>query len=140
MTPGALKNGGWQPPVSVQAAARRLFAEVIPNLETLAGDYRVDTDVLDDEIYRLFCAHLRENVGALAAAVAATDEKATRAFAHSLEGMGGTMGFPEISAVGTALSRSARAGEWPICRLLHERLELWLQTAEAAARSGEPPP
>ena len=136
MTPGCQRNGSWQPPVAARAAASSLFAGVIPNLSAVADGYRVNVDMLDEEIYRMFCEHMRESLGGLATALAAGDETATRGHAHSFEGMGGTMGFPEISAVGVALSRSARAGDWQVCRAIHERLAQWLQVAEATGQTG----
>ena len=60
------------------------------------------------------------------------EEAVTRNLAHSLEGMGGTMGFPEVSVAAAAISRAARAHDWDRCRLLQERLHQWHQVAEAS--------
>lgn len=137
MTLDPANPGFWQPPAVARAAACTCFEDLIPDLKELANGYRVNVDVLDEEIYRLFCAHMRESLGGLACALAASDEMATRGYAHSFEGMGGTMGFPEISAVGVVLSRSARTGDWRLGRTLHARLEQWLRVAEAAEPAGD---
>ena len=137
MTPESQKNGSWQPPAAAQAAAYELFKGVIPDLKQLATGYRVGIEMVDNEIYALFCHHMREILEGLAAALAGTDERATRAYAHSIEGMGGSLGFPEISVAGAALSRSAQTGGWQDCQIIHKRLEQWLWVAEAGTRTGD---
>lgn len=130
MTHAHTGSGTWQPPAAASEAAHTLFQDVIPDLAAVAADYRVSLDVLDADIFAAFCAHFREILSGLATAVAASDEATTRGYAHSLEGMGGTVGFPELSAVGVALSRAAKTGAWPVCRILCERLEQWRQVVE----------
>ena len=131
------RHTSWTPPERARKAACDLFEGLIPDLKELANGYRVNVEVLDAEIYTMFCAHVRELLEGLATALAAADVTATRGYAHSFEGMGGTMGFPEVSAAGVALSRSAQLGDWQVCRDLYERLGQWLHVAEAANLTGD---
>ena len=140
MTQNCQTEGPWRAPAAARTAAWDLLADVIPDLKTLADEYRVSIDVLDEEVYGVFRGHLRQSLAGLAAALAGCDERAAREYAHSFEGTGGTMGFPEISAAGVALSRAAQAGEWQVCRVIHERLEQWLRVAEAAVQTAEGTP
>jgi len=110
------------------AAARDLFIGLLPDIVERADEFRVDTDVIDAEILDLFTEKMRVTAITLAAACARHDEQAIRDKGHSLEGMGGTMGFAEISVVGRELSRAARAQEWDRCAALAERLSRWTDT------------
>jgi hypothetical protein len=108
-----------------EVAARDLFVDLIPDIAVRAADYRVSLDVIDDDIYGLFTEQIRDLTGTLTAACARRDELAIRKSGHSLTGLGGTMGFPEISVVGGELSRGAREHNWDLCTGLTERLSRW---------------
>jgi len=88
--------------------------------------YRMTSEPVDEELRQLVLEQITEQLRALIHAVPHGDEMATRAAAHVLKGIGGTVGLPEISAVGECLSEAARAGDWPRCRAFYERLASWL--------------
>ena len=71
---------------------------------------------------------MRTTADALTVACARHDTQVVRDKAHSLEGMGGTLGFPEISVVGRELSSAARASQWERCTAFAERLSRWVDT------------
>ena len=50
--------------------------------------------------------------------------------AHSIKGMGGTLGFPEISVVGQEIEIKAMAGFPDEVQSLVEALSRWLTTLE----------
>lgn len=129
--------GCWTPPREAIEAARAIFAEIIPNLADASAEYRVSTEVLDEEVYQMFRDHLRELAATLDGAVAGGDEKGARAVAHSLVGMGGSMDLPELSVAGAVLSAAARAQDWNRCRALGDRLVRWL---DATGRVAAPLP
>ena len=114
------------------AAARDLFADAIPDLDALAADYRVNVNVIDDEIRGLFAEQVRSIAASLTAACAQRDGSAIRERGHTLEGSGGTLGFPEISVAGWALSSAARDLDWDRCAALVERLSRWSRILTAS--------
>jgi HPt (histidine-containing phosphotransfer) domain-containing protein len=111
------------------APAAPIFAPLIPGLQHLAESYRVNMDEVDDEILQLFLAQLHQVVPALSQAVAARDEQKIRQAAHSLLGMGGTIGVPELSVVGLELGAAARRADFARCQALLQALLPWLHPA-----------
>jgi HPt (histidine-containing phosphotransfer) domain-containing protein len=101
------------------------FQDLIPDLTTRADAFRTSSDGLGDELMRLFAEQMRIIIGALHAAIATGDEEGIRAQGHSLLGMGGTAGAPEISVVGEELSRAAKRGDMDRCGELTTRLDSW---------------
>ena len=122
------QGGGGGVTRAAAVAAGELFVSLMPDIREQAAEYRVDTDVIDAEILGLFTEKMRTTADALTAACARHDAQAVRDKGHSLEGMGGTLGFPEISVVGRELSRAARAEEWDRCASFAERLSRWVGT------------
>ncbi len=114
------------------AAARELFLSLVPDIVIQAAEYQVDTDVIDSEILGLFAEKMRTTADTLTAACARRDAQAIRDKGHSLEGMGGTLGFPEISVVGRELSHAARTEEWTRCAAFAEQLSRWVDTLNPA--------
>lgn len=84
---------------------------------------------------RVFAEQMRLIIRALHGAVEANDTDGIRRQAHSLHGMGGTVGFSEISVVGEELSRLAKRGDFEHCRHLIERLDRWQGDRDAASAS-----
>ena len=130
------ETGAWAPPKAAVTAARGSFADLVASLDARASEYRVNTDLLDDAIYGIFLAEVTRMAGALGEAIAAGDEAELRRRGHSLEGMGGTVGLPELSIVGVELSLAARGHDWDRCALLVERLRQWLALAGEPSRGG----
>ncbi len=72
--------------------------ELIPGLEARKVQFVVDTDEVDDELVEIFIEELRRLSGELKRGFENHDPEMLRMAAHSIKGMGGTIGLPEISA------------------------------------------
>jgi hypothetical protein len=130
----------WHPPAAARRGARDCFVSLIPDLDALAVKYRVEyDDVVDAEIFEVFVDLVHQITGDLAAVCDCRDEAAARRQGHSLEGVGGTVGFPEISVVGAMLITAVKEGRWEFCRDLAGRLLRWrdlLNVPPAPLRTG----
>jgi len=109
------------------APAEPFFASLIPGLRCLADAYRVNTSEVDAEILDLFVEQLRLVVAALEEAVAARDWDRVRQGALSLQGMGGTIGAPEISVVGVEFSAAAKREDCDRCARLLAAIQEWMR-------------
>ncbi|MEI6219275.1 MAG: response regulator, partial [bacterium] len=103
----------------------RWFHDLIPDLASRAQAFRTSADAVDEDIMRLFAEQMRLAIHALHGAIATGDMDGIRRQAHSLQGMGGTAGSPEISVVGEELSRCAKRGDLSRCGELTTRLDSW---------------
>lgn len=111
-----------------------LFLNLIPDLPERAAAFCVPSEFVDDAVREAFKRQMALTREALRTALASADEAAIRRQAHSLQGMGGAAGSPEISVVGEELSLSAQAGNFARCAALASRLEEW--SVAHAAPSG----
>jgi PAS domain S-box-containing protein len=111
------------PPVTDTKA---LFISLIPDLERRAAPFYIGPGEMDAEILALFSEQMGEIIRELPIAVRAANEMEVRRHAHSLTGMGGTVGEPEISVVGEELSAAAKAGDFARCGRLVAALQQWI--------------
>ena len=116
------------------ANANSLFTALIPDLDRRAAPFRVGPGEMDEEILALFSTQMAEIIRDLPAAVRAANETEVRRFAHSLTGMGGTVGEAEISVVGEELSAAAKAGDFARCGRLVAALQTWIAAFQAKLR------
>lgn len=103
-------------------------AELIPDLAARLEPYVVDTEELDDELVEVFIEEIRRLTRELQEGLAQNNGETIRMAAHSIKGMGGTMGLPEISVLGLeveAMSKESRLSE---IRSLVEGLVRWMET------------
>ncbi len=117
-----------QPPVSVipgQSLGAAYFQDLIPDMVVRAETFRTSWDIMDETILRVFAEQMRLIICALHGAIEDNDADRIRRQAHSLQGMGGTAGVPEISVVGDELSLLAKQGDFERCHQLAERLNRW---------------
>ena len=101
------------------------FLELIPDLDLRIETYRITAEIVDEEVAQAFADQMRLISLGLHEAIESHDVERIRRQAHSLLGMGGTVGAPEISVVGEELSRLAKHGDLERCRELTMRLKLW---------------
>ena len=122
------RNGALPAPTEVPAVAdaKSLFTPLIPDLARRIAPFRVGAPEMDDEILGMFSQQMAEMVRELPAAVRAANETEVRRHAHSLTGMGGTVGEPEISVVGEELSSAAKSGDYARCARLVAALQQWI--------------
>ncbi len=120
---------------SEQEPGPALFKDLIPDVVVRSENFRVKVDELDTRVFRAFEEQMRSTVDGLRSAVDVGDATAIRRHAHSLQGMGGMAGAPEVSVVGEELSRSAKQEDMEQCRRLTARLEQWrAQRGESCIR------
>ena len=117
-------------------SAEPVFEEMIPGLRRLADAYRVNTSEVDAEILELFVAEIRKVAASLQQAVAAKDWGGIRWGAHSLQGMGGTIGAPELSVVGVEMSSAAKREDAARCASLLGGLQEWMRRMEPDGTGG----
>jgi len=86
------------------------FLDLIPDMVLRAETFRTSGDVVDEEVLCVFADQMRLTIRALHGAIDENDADRIRRQAHSLQGMGGTAGVPEISVVGEELSQLFQQG------------------------------
>lgn len=106
--------------------ARLIFEGLIPELVVRRRGHVVDTSEVDDELMAVFRDHISHVCLALVPAVAGRSEQDIRREAHSLLGMGGTIGVPTLSVVAEELSTAAKQGDFTRCSELVEGLGNWM--------------
>lgn len=110
---------------SVEEGACAVFLDLIPEIVARAEAFRVSSEFVDDAVCAAFERQMALTLAELQIASNAGDEAGIRRQAHSLQGMGGAAGAPEISVVGEELSRSAREYDFARCVALVARLADW---------------
>lgn len=126
-------------PGNAAGGALGVFLDLIPDLNERAEDFRVSSEFVDDAVLAAFERQMASVRAALKSALDAADEAGIRRQAHSLQGMGGAAGAPEISVVGEELSRSAKDGDFVRCAQLAARFEDWSDQRAAPAGVQVPP-
>lgn len=103
-------------------------AELIPDLAARLDPFIVDTDELDDELVEVFVDEIQRLTGELQEGLAKNDGEVLRMAAHSIKGMGGTMGLPEISVLGLEIENRAKEDRLAETQPLIDGLALWMDT------------
>lgn len=103
-------------------------ADLIPDLAARVDQYIVDTDELDDELVEIFIEEIKRLAGDLTQGLIQKDNEQIRMAAHSIKGMGGTMGLPEISVLGQEIEIMAKDDRLADAGPLVEALENWITT------------
>ena len=100
-----------------------IIKEKIPDVDVRKERYIVDTSEVDDELMEIFVEQMEINVVALRDAQkrSAFDEAANEA--HSIKGMGGTAGMPEISVLAETIEKCVHAEEYDRFDELSQLLE-----------------
>jgi len=104
------------------------IAELVPDLSAKAEPFRVDTDEVDDELIEVFIDEIKRLVGELQEGLAANDPELVRMASHSVKGMGGTIGLPEVSVLGLEIENLAKEDRVPDADEMINGLAKWLNT------------
>ncbi len=104
------------------------IVDLIPDLNSRLEPFVVDTDEVDDELIEVFVDELRRLAGELQDGVLQKDAEIMRMAAHSIKGMGGTIGLPEISVLGQEIEIRIKAEPLADSMPLVEGLVNWLST------------
>lgn len=102
-------------------AVRRL----VPDLDGRISQFEVETFEMDDELISAFCEEMERLSGELQTGLDTSDNELVRVAAHSIKGMGGTMGLPEISVLAQEIELTLRAGQMDRCAELCKALIGW---------------
>ena len=112
-------------PEELENRARHIFDGMIPDLIGRCRKFSVDSSEVDEEMMSLFKGHISELVSSILLAARSRSESDIRRNAHSLLGMGGTIGVPTLSVVAEQLSAGAKQGDYGGCLGLAEGLHDW---------------
>jgi len=103
-------------------------ADLIPGLEGQLSQFVVATDEVDEELVEVFIEELIRLSGELQQGVDSSDLEIVRTAAHSIKGMGGTIGLPEISVLGLTIENAAKQDRMEDVRPLVDALMNWVST------------
>jgi len=103
-------------------------AELIPDVAAKAAPFTVDTEEVDDELIAVFVDEIRRLTGELQEGIARGNDEMVRMASHSIKGMGGTMGLPEISVLGLEVENRAKEDRLADAKPLVDALADWLAT------------
>ena len=101
---------------------------LISGLEAKKIPFMVDTNEVDDELIEVFIHELRRLTADLQEGLAQNDAELMRMAAHSIKGMGGTIGLPEISVVGLEIELAAKEDRIADAVPLVDALADWMVT------------
>ncbi len=87
---------------------------------------------MDDELISAFCEELERMSGDLQTGLDTSDNEMIRVAAHSIKGMGGTMGLPEISVLAQEIELMLRGEQMDRCKELCIALINWARDFVAA--------
>ena len=101
-----------------------LIRAEIPDYSDRIGVYDMGDQHLDDDLLALFEETLAEATDTLVAAYGKGDDRGVAGAAHSIKGMGGMAGCPEISLLAESIERSIQDGERDTLARLVELLQV----------------
>ena len=102
-----------------------MVREWVPDLEGRVSQFEVEPFDLDDEIIDAFREEVERLTDDLKAGLDVLDKEKIRLAVHSIKGMSGTMGLPEISVLAQEIEITLRAGELERCAQLSNALIAW---------------
>ncbi len=88
---------------------------LIPDLDSRVGAFEVDTCFLDDELIEAFKEEVSEQYKLLQDGLETLEYEKVRRAAHSIKGMGGTLGLPEISVLAQEIEFRAKSEDPSNC-------------------------
>lgn len=107
------------------ARATEKVRELVPDLDNRMSQFEVETFEMDQELISAFCEELDRLGSELKAGLDESDFEKIRVAAHSMKGMGGTMGLPEVSVLAQEIELMIRSEELERTRTLCAALVQW---------------
>jgi len=104
-------------------APRTPLAGLIPGFEERLKRYGVNPGEVDAEIRDSFREQVAASAGIIRDALASGDMETVRRRAHSLKGMGATVGEPEVSVIADEMLNAAHENDAERCTALNNALE-----------------
>ncbi len=105
--------------------AIEMVRKLVPDLDGRIGRFEVEDFEMDDELLAAFCEELDRLSTDLRSGLDTSNKKKTHVAAHSIKGMGGTMGLPEISVLAQEVELTHEAGQKERCEFLSRELIRW---------------
>ncbi len=102
-----------------------MVREWVPDLEGRISQFEIEPFDLDDELVDAFREELERLSGDLQAGLDELDNEKARLAVHSIKGMSGTMGLPEISVLAQEIEITLRADDLERARQLSDVLIAW---------------
>ncbi len=99
--------------------------KLVPDLDGRISQFEVETFEMDDELITAFCEEIERMTADLQTGLDSPDPEMIRIAAHSIKGMGGTMGLPEISVMAQEIELTLRDGKMERCATLCKALISW---------------
>ena len=99
---------------------------LIPDLGVRVDQFIVDTEEMDDELIAIFFEEIHRLTSELQEGLAQQDHEVVRMAAHSIKGMGGTIGLPELSVLGLEVENIAKEHRLNDAQPLVDALAQWL--------------
>lgn len=104
------------------------ICEFIPDLKSRVDEFIVDIEEMDDELVEVFFSEIHRLTGELQAGDDAGNAVQVAEAAHSIKGMGGTMGLPELSVLGQEIEQLAKADRLSDARRITDAFASWMST------------
>lgn len=93
---------------------------LLPDVDAQVAAFTVETDEMDEELISVFIDEVQRLSDQLVQGLDLNDRELVRLAAHSIKGMGGTMGLPELSVLALEIENHAKRGELaPSAPLVH---------------------
>ena len=105
--------------------AIELVRGLVPDLDGRISQFEVETFEMDEELVSAFHEEFERLTNELEEGLAASDDETVKVSAHSIKGMGGTMGLPEISVLAQEIEMMVRAGDPERTRALSLEMIRW---------------
>ena len=105
--------------------AIEMVRKLVPDLDGRISQFEVETFEMDDELIDAFCEELERMTADLQTGLDTCDIEKIRVAAHSIKGMGGTMGLPEISVLAQEIELTLRDIKMERCAFLCNALSDW---------------
>ena len=102
--------------------------EFIPDVANRIDPFVVDTEDVDDELIEVFLEELLRLTGELQEGLSTGNGDMVRMAAHSIKGMGGTIGLPELSVLGLQVEMLAKEDKLSDATPMVEALMNWVQS------------
>lgn len=113
-------------PDDAASRSRRLIEVLLPDLDQRIVKFSVLTDRADADLQQFFHDHVSSVLPSIRAALDCNDLAEARRQAHGLKGAGGSVGYPEISALAERIEEVSRNGDAQEARRLVAGLQRWL--------------
>lgn len=109
-----------------------MVRDLVPDVEERMLQFEVAPFELDEELVSAFHEELERLSGEMQAGLDASEDEPVRLAAHSIKGMSGTMGLPEISVLAREIELTLRAGERERFLQLSNALIRWARELTAS--------